>query len=105
MPESATERIDYYPSGWTETVHEAVYVEWVYDDGPEVFVRLNGIGPDEGYVVTPVTGVNGRGENFVTRSIDGLDEAIAFDVAATLVYAINGAIGQATGKAEFSGDA
>lgn len=69
MPESATDYVDYYPSGWTETIHEAVYVEWIYDD-PEVFVRLDGTGPTEGYVVTPVTGVNDRGEEFVTRPID-----------------------------------
>jgi hypothetical protein len=105
ISESATDHIDYYPGGWTETVHEAAYVEWSYDDDPVVFVQVDGTDPVEGYIVTPVTGVNDLGEEFVTRPIDGLEEARAFDVAATLIYAINGATGRANGEAEFSGDA
>jgi len=35
MPESETEYIDYYPSGWTEEVHGDQYVEWGYNENPD----------------------------------------------------------------------
>lgn len=31
MPESETDELDYYPSGWTEHIHDEYYIEWVYD--------------------------------------------------------------------------
>jgi hypothetical protein len=102
MPKSETEFIEYYPSGWTEEKHDDSYVEWVYDDDQSVCVRLDGT-LGEGYSVTPVTGVNSDGEEFVTRPMSGLSEEQAFEVAQTLVYAINGAIGRVTGEAEFNG--
>jgi hypothetical protein len=104
MPESETELIDYYPSGWTEEIHEERYIEWVYDDDPAVFVRLDGT-MGERYSVTPITGVNDQGEEFVTRPLNRLSEEAAFDAAATLVYAINGAIGRISGDEQFNGDA
>lgn len=29
MPESNTEYIDYYISGWTEEIHDDYYIEWM----------------------------------------------------------------------------
>ena len=104
MPASETAFIDYYPGGWSEEIHGDDFVEWVYDADPAVFVRLEP-SMDGEFAVTPITGVNDRGEEFVTRPLDGLSEEEAFDVAATLVYAINGAIGRVTDVEEFNGDA
>lgn len=102
MPESETEFIDYYPTGWSEEIHGQAYIEWVYNDDSDVFVRLDAT-MGEGYSVIPITGVNAQGEEFVTRPLNGLSEEAAFDAAATLMYAINGAIGRVTGEEEFNG--
>jgi hypothetical protein len=104
MPESKTEHIDYYPSGWTEEIHDEYYIEWVYDEDPTTFVRLDGTMGDGDYSVTPITGVNEDGEEFVTRPIDRLSREQAFEVAATLIYAINGTAGRLNGEEEFTGD-
>jgi hypothetical protein len=101
MPESQTDHLDYYPSGWTEEVYEPTYVEWVFDDDPTIVVRVDGTRAD-GYTVTPITGINDAGEEFVTRPVSGLSETAAFDVAASLLYAMNGAIGRLRGAPEFS---
>lgn len=104
MPESDTEFVDYYPSGWTEEIHDDTYIEYVYDEDPTIIVRVDGtLGADQ-YSVSPITGVNDNEEEFVTRPISGLSAEDAFDIAATLVYAINGAIGRISGEPEFSGD-
>lgn len=42
-----------------------------------------------GYSVTPITGVNSNGEEFVTRAMSNLSNE-EFEVAQTLIYAING---------------
>lgn len=103
MPESETELIDYFPPGWTEQFHESLYVEWVYDNDETIFVRVDGTMGEDYWEVTPVTGVNEDGEEFVTRPISGLSEDTAFDVAQTLIYAINGAVGRTQGEPEFTG--
>jgi len=54
--------------------------------------------------VIPIAGVNPDGEEFVTGSIDRLSREEAFEVAATLVYAMNGTAGRLEGKDEFTGD-
>jgi hypothetical protein len=104
MPESETEHIDYYPAGWTEQIHDEYYIEWVYDDDPTIFVRLDGTMGDGDYTVTPITGVNTDGEEFVTRPISQISRKMAFEVAQTLIYAINGTVGRLTEKPEFTGD-
>ena len=104
MPESETELLDYYPSGWTEQIHDEYYVEWVCDDDETIFVRLDGTMGEEDYSVTPITGVNADGEEFVTRPISQLTREEAFDVAATLIYAMNGTAGRVKGEDEFAGD-
>lgn len=78
-------------------------MEWIYEDHPSIFVRLDGTMGD-GYSVTPITGVNSDGEEFVTRPMSHLSEKEAFEVAQTLIYAINGAIGRTSGDPEFMGD-
>jgi hypothetical protein len=103
MPESETELLDYYPSGWTEQIHDEYYVEWVCDDDETIFVRLDGTMGEEDYSVTPITGVNADGEEFVTRPISQLTREEAFDVAATLIYAMNGTAGRVKGEDEFTG--
>jgi hypothetical protein len=103
MPESETDELDYYPSGWTEHIHDEYYIEWVYDDDETVFVRLDGTMGDE-YSVIPITGVNADGEEFVTKPIDRLSREEAFEVAATLIYAMNGTAGRLKGEGEFTGD-
>ena len=103
MPESETELLDYYPSGWAEQIHDEYYVEWVYDDDETIFVRLDGTMGEEDYSVTPITGVNADGEEFVTRPISQLTREEAFDVAATLIYAMNGTAGRVKGEDEFTG--
>jgi hypothetical protein len=103
MPESETELLDYYPSGWTEQIHDEYYVEWVCDDDETIFVRLDGTMGEEDYSVTPITGVNADGEEFVTRPISQLTREAAFDVAATLIYAMNGTAGRVKGEDEFTG--
>jgi len=104
MPESETAELDYYPSGWTEHIHDEYYIEWVYDDDETVLVRLDGTMGDGDYSVIPITGVNSDGEEFVTKPIDRLSREDAFDVAATLIYAMNGTAGRLTGEDEFTGD-
>ena len=104
MPESETEHLDYYPSGWSEEIHDEYYVEWIWDDDQTIFVRLDGTMGDGDYTVTPITGVNVDGEEFVTKPISGLSRPEAFDVAATLIYAMNGVTGRLNGEDEFTGD-
>lgn len=104
MPESETEFIDFYPSGWTEHVHEDTYVEYIYDDDPTVIVRVDGTMGEDDYTVSPITGVNKSGEEFVTRPISGLTAEEAFEIADALVYAINGTAGRLTGNPEFNSD-
>ena len=104
MPESETEDLDYYPSGWSEEIHDEYYIEWVLDDDQTIFVRLDGTMGDGQYSVTPITGVNADGEEFVTKPMSGLSRIDAFDVAATLIYAMNGVAGRLNGEAEFTGD-
>ncbi|WP_049948014.1 hypothetical protein [Candidatus Halobonum tyrrellensis] len=104
MPESQTEHIDYYPSGWNEEIHDQYYVEWVYDDDPTILVRLDGTMGEGDYSVVPITGVNSDGEEFVTSPISQLSEEEAFAVAETLIYAMNGTAGRVKGEAEFTGD-
>jgi hypothetical protein len=101
MPPSETSHIDYIPSGWSEELYESTYVEWVFNDDETILVRLDGTRA-EGFTVTPITGINAEGEEFVTRPISGLSEEDAFHAAASLVYAINGAIGRTSGDPEFS---
>jgi hypothetical protein len=48
--------------------------------------------------------VNADGEEFVTRPISQLTREEAFDVAATLIYAMNGTAGRVKGEDEFTGD-
>lgn len=103
MPESDTEYIDYYPSGWTEEIHDEYYIEWIYDEDPTIFVRLDGTMGDNDYTVTPITGVNTDGEEFVTKPISRLSREEAFEVAITLIYAMNGTAGRLKGEAEFTG--
>jgi hypothetical protein len=102
MPRSDTKHLDFYPDGWTEEIHGETYVEWVYDD-PDVFVWPDGTDGEGQYVVTLVTGVNERGEEFVTRPIDRLSEEAVFEIAGTLVYILNGMAGRLNEVAEFIG--
>jgi len=104
MPESKTEYLDYYPSGWTEEIHDEYYIEWIYNEDPTIFVRLDGTMGDDDYTVTPITGMNTDGEEFVTRPISKLSREEAFEVASTLIYAMNGAAGRVKGEDEFTGD-
>jgi len=103
MPASDTEYIDYYPGGWSEEIHDEYYIEWIYEADPTIVVRLDGTMGEE-YTVTPITGVNADGEEFVTKPLLRLSREEAFDVAITLVYAMNGVAGRLTGEAEFTGD-
>lgn len=103
MPESDTEHIDYYPAGWTEEIHDDYYIEWIYDQDPTIVVRLDGT-MGEDYIVTPITGVNTDGEEFVTKPLSQLSRDEAFDVAITLIYAMNGVAGRLNGESEFTGD-
>lgn len=105
MPESNTDYIDYYPPGWTEDIHAADYVEWHYDDDPTIRVRLDGGEGPGRFVVTPITGVNEQGEQFVTQELVDLIEEAAFEAASALVYAMNGVAGRLSGDQQFSGDA
>ena len=104
MPESETEHLDYYPSRWSEEIHDEYYIEWVSDDDPTILVRLDGTMGDGDYSVTPITGVNTDGEEFVTRPVSGLSRTEAFEVAATLIYAMNGVMGRLRSEDEFTGD-
>jgi len=104
MPESETEYIDYFPTGWNEEVHDEYYIEWIYEEDPTIFVRLDGTMGDNDYTVSPITGVNSDGEEFVTKPISGLSREEAFEIAATLIYAINGTIGRLNEEPEFTGD-
>jgi hypothetical protein len=104
MPESETDELDYYPPGWTEHIHDEYYIEWVYDDDETIFVRLDGTMGDGDYSVIPITGVNADGEEFVTKPIDRLSREEAFEVAATLIYAMNGTAGRLKGEDQFTGD-
>ena len=104
MPESETKHIDYFPSGWNEEIHDEYYIEWRYEDDPTILVRLDGTMGDNDYTVSPITGVNTDGEEFVTKPISGISREEAFEIAATLIYAVNGAIGRVNEEAEFTGD-
>jgi uncharacterized protein YabN with tetrapyrrole methylase and pyrophosphatase domain len=104
MPESETEYLDYYPTGWSEHIHDEHYIEWVYDGDESIFVRLDGTMGNDDYSVTPVTGVNTDGEEFVTRPISRLSREEAFDVAGTLIYAMNGTAGRLDKESEFMDD-
>jgi hypothetical protein len=104
MPESEMEEIDYFPPGWDEEVHDEYYIEWIYQDDPTIFIRLDGTMGDGEYTVSPITGENTDGEEFVTKPVSGLSRDEAFEYAIALVYAINGAIGRIKGESEFSGD-
>jgi len=104
MPESKTDELDYYPPGWTEHIHDEYYIEWVYDDDETIFVQLDGTMGDGDHSVIPITGVNADGEEFVTRPIDRLSREEAFEVAATLIYAMNGTAGRLKGEDQFIGD-
>lgn len=104
MPESETDALDYYPSGWTEHVHDESYIEWVYDEDETIVVRIDGTMGDGEYSVIPITGVNADGEEFVTKPINRLSREDAFGVAATLIYAMNGTAGRLAGEDEFTGD-
>lgn len=104
MPESETEHLDYYPSGWSEEIHDEYYIEWTSGDDPTILVRLDGTMGDGDYSVTPITGVNADGEEFVTRPISRLSRTEAFEVAATLIYAMNGVTGRLNDEDEFTGD-
>ena len=104
MPESETEFLDYYPSGWTEEIHDEYYIEWISNDDESILVRLDGTMGDGDYSVIPITGVNTDGEEFVTRPISQLSRSEAFEVAATLIYAMNGVAGRLNGEDQFTGD-
>jgi len=104
MPESETKHIDYFPSGWNEEIHDEYYIEWIYEDDPTILVRLDGTMGDNDYTVSPITGVNTDGEEFVTKPISGISRKEAFEIAATLIYAVNGTIGRVNEEAEFTGD-
>jgi hypothetical protein len=104
VPESETEYIDYYPSGWTEQIHDEYYIEWVCDDDQTIFVRLDGTMGENAYSVTPITGVNTDGEEFVTRPTTGHSRETAFEIAHTLIYALNGAVSRVSGDPEFIRD-
>ena len=104
MPESETEFLDYYPSGWTEEIHDEYYIEWISNDDESILVRLDGTMGDGDYSVIPITGVNTDGEEFVTRPISQLSRSEAFEVAATLIYAMNGVAGRLNGENQFTGD-
>jgi hypothetical protein len=104
MPESETEFLDYYPSGWIEEIHDEYYIEWISNDDESILVRLDGTMGDGDYSVIPITGVNTDGEEFVTRPISQLSRSEAFEVAATLIYAMNGVAGRLNGEDQFTGD-
>lgn len=104
MPESETDYLDYYPYGWTEHVHDEAYIEWVYDEDETIFIRLDGTMDDNEYSVIPITGVNKDGEEFVTRPISELSREEAFEIAATLIYAMNGTIGRVNKESDYTGD-
>lgn len=104
MSKSETEHLDYYPSGWNEEIHDEYCIKWVADDDSTILVRLDGAMGDGDYPVTPITGVNTDGEEFVTRPISGLSRTEAFEVAATRIYAMNRVMGRLRSEKEFTGD-
>ena len=104
MPESETEEIDYFPPGWDEEIHDEYYVEWVFQEDPTIFIRLDGTMGESEYTVSPITGVNTDGEEFVTKPISRLEREEAFAIAVTLIYAVNGTIGRLNEEFEFTGD-
>lgn len=59
---------------------------------------------EDDYTVSPITGVNKSGEEFVTRPVSGLGAEEAFEIAEALVYAINGTAGRLSGEPEFNGE-
>ena len=95
MPQSSTPHLDYYPSGWSEHADDPQYVEWTYDNDPSIVVRVDGTMGEQQYSVTPIAGINEEGEEFVTRPISDLACEAAFDVAATVLYAMNGILERA----------
>jgi hypothetical protein len=102
MPESETRWIDYYPSGWREEFHASSFVEWIYEADNEITVRLEEGDPGLFYI-TPITGVNETGEEYHTKVYQTTDEESAYEIAATLIYAMNGTAGRVSGKPEFNG--
>jgi hypothetical protein len=59
---------------------------------------------DGEYTVSPITGVNTDGEEFVTKPISGLSRKEAFENAVSMIYAINGAIGRVNEESQYTGD-
>ena len=104
MPESETEEIDYFPPGWDEEIHDEYYVEWVFQEDPAIFIRLDGTMGEGEYTVSPITGVNTDGEEFVTKPISRLEREEAFETAVTLIYAVNGTIGRLDEESQYTGD-
>ena len=90
--------------GGARRFNDKYYIEWILKDDQTIFVRLDGTMGDGQYSVTPITGVNADGEEFVTKPMSGLSRTDAFDVAATLIYAMNGVAGRLNGEDEFTGD-
>jgi hypothetical protein len=101
MPESQTKELDYYPKGWTEEVHDDSYIEWVYDEDNAIFVRLEESEPGLFYV-SAITGINQRGEEYQATSQMLQSREEAFNVAKSLIYAMNGTVGRIQGDAEFN---
>lgn len=104
MPESKVDSIDYFPQGWTEEVIDENLIEWRYEEDESILVRVDGTIGEEGYSVTPITGINNRGEEYVTKPVSELSRKEALETAVSFVYAINGAIGRVSGASEFNGD-
>lgn len=65
---------------------------------------MDGTMGDDDYSVIPITGVNNDGEEFVTKPISQLSREEAFEVASTLIYAMNGTAGRLNGEPAFTGD-
>jgi hypothetical protein len=104
MPESDTPLLDYYPPGWYEEVYSPEHIEWIYSDDNTIMVRLEVDDQPPNYYVSAITGVNDSGEEYVANVVTDLSVHQAFDVAQSLIYAMNGAIGRSEGVDEFCGD-
>lgn len=74
----------------------------MYEDAT-IFVRLDGTMGDDEYSVIPITGSNKDGKELVKRPVSSLSRKAAFDIAHTLIYALNGAVGRTSGEPEFTG--
>ncbi len=104
MPESDTQLIDYYPSGWREEIYSPEHVEWIYSEDETIMVRLEVDEQPPNYHVSAITGVNDKGEEYVANVVSDLSVRQAFDVAQGFIYAVNGAIGRSEDVDEFCGD-